>query len=238
MEFVDSALVPYLAEFATDLSPDGRIERFELENGYYSSGDADALYAMVRHLHPRRVIEVGSGVSSLVIEHAVARNALDGNASEVRIFDPYPSDLLSQSTRREVQAIPAQEIPLDTFQELRQNDILFVDTSHTVKVGGDVNRLVLDVLPLLAPGVVVHFHDVFLPWNYHRTWARFGWAEQYLLQAFLSLNDDFDVVLGLHALSRSDPEWLEERVEGFHPGGQPSAFWIRRRAVPTSAPAR
>jgi hypothetical protein len=93
-----------------------------------------------------------------------------------------------------------------------------------------VNFVVLDVLPLLAPGVYVHFHDVFLPYEYHRHWVERGpyWNEQYLLQAFLALNRDFEVALANHALLRTRPDELRRVVPSLR-GHQPSAFWIRRR---------
>jgi hypothetical protein len=118
------------------------------------------------------------------------------------------------------------------FTALGENDLLVVDTTHTVKTGGDVNHVVLDILPLLRPGVLVHFHDIFLPWEYPRKWAEdYGlyWAEQYLLQAFLSLNTEYEVVCGLYALSRRHPERLRELVSSWREGVAPGAFWLRRR---------
>ena len=126
--------------------------------------------------------------------------------------------------------VPAQAVPPETFEALERNDILFIDSTHVVKSGSDVNRLVLEVLPNLNPGVVVHVHDIFLPFEYHRAWVSDGpyWNEQYLLQALLSMNPGFEVTLPTHALFRADRDRLRRTIPslGSH---QPSSFWFRRR---------
>jgi hypothetical protein len=116
------------------------------------------------------------------------------------------------------------------FTELEARDVLFVDTTHTVKTGGDVNRIVLDLMPLLAPGVIVHFHDVLLPWEIHKNWLDRGWFwfEQYLLQAFLSGNEDWEVIFGIHDLTRTEPGLVKQVVPSWRGESYPSAFWLRR----------
>jgi hypothetical protein len=124
-----------------------------------------------------------------------------------------------------------QEVADDVFRELEAGDLLFVDTSHTVKPGSDVNRIVLDLLPILAPGVIVHFHDIFLPFPYSRDHlddAHF-WNEQYLLQAFLTENPAWEVLVGAQAVARAHPHRLREAIPSFAPGTSPGAFWIRRK---------
>jgi hypothetical protein len=130
-----------------------------------------------------------------------------------------------------LEPVPAQEVPLAEFGSLGPGDVLFVDTTHTVKVGSDVNFVVLDVLPLLARGVVVHFHDVFLPREYPRTWIEdlgLVWAEQYLLQAFLAMNSGYEVLLSTGALADEHPEVLAPLVRSWPLRGLPGSFWIRR----------
>jgi hypothetical protein len=109
--------------------------------------------------------------------------------------------------------------------------VLFVDTTHAVKTGGDVTRIVLDVLPRLDEGVVVHVHDVLLPWEPHRTWLERGWfwTEQYLVHAFLVGNDDWEVLLALHHLTRTHPEAVRRLAPRWSGDTHPSAFWLRRR---------
>jgi hypothetical protein len=126
---------------------------------------------------------------------------------------------------------PAQDVPLEEFTALQAGDVLFVDTTHTVKLGSDVNRIVLDVLPVLAPGVLVHVHDIFLPYEYPRKWTEESglcWAEQYLLQAFLSGNSDFELRAGVFALCRDRPEAMARLAPTWRPGATASAFWMQR----------
>jgi hypothetical protein len=231
LEFVQQELAPYIEEYTPPRTPTGNAAEFYLENGWYESVDAETLYAMVRRSAPRRVIELGSGMSTLVIADARARGDVHG--SEHLVYDPYARPELADSlaTRATLQSVSASEIPLTVFESLRAGDILFVDTTHTVKLGGDVNRIVLDVLPSLSPGVYVHFHDIFLPWDYPQEFLverSFFWAEQYLLQAFLAFNRQFEILFGAHAIQRRFSEDLGRVVPSAHPEVRPSAFWLRR----------
>ena len=195
------------------------IDGFELWNGYYEAVDAEVLWAVLRELNPRRVVELGSGWSSRIIAAAIEDDC------EYTSYDPYP-----RLEGIPVQRVRAQDVPERVFRDLGEQDVLFVDTTHTVKTGGDVNRIVLDLLPLLAPGVIVHFPDVLLPWELHRDWLERGWFwfEQYLLQAFLSGNPDWEVLLALHDLTRTERELVREAVPSWRGDSFPSAFWIRR----------
>ena len=187
----------------------------------YVGMDAVALYGMLRELTPGRVVELGSGVSTDIIRAALGRPH--------EVYDPYQNE----RTDVPVVRLSATEVSVEVFTGLQSGDVLFVDTSHTVKVGGDVNRIVLDILPVLAPGVVVHLHDVFLPFEYRPDWIARGlyWAEQYLLQAFLIGNRDWEVLLGCAAVQDARPELVGRFVSEPHgPGNRPGAFWIRRRA--------
>ncbi|HEX2085578.1 MAG TPA: class I SAM-dependent methyltransferase [Solirubrobacteraceae bacterium] len=217
-------LAPLVAAFAP---PPG----FRIDNGWYESVDAELLDALLRRLRPRRVVELGSGWSSLVIAAALPAGA------EHAIYDPYPNE---RAAGLPVRRVRAQDVPDEVFTALEPGDVLFVDTSHTVKPGGDVNRIVLEVLPLLAEGVAVHFHDVLLPYAPHRTWLERGWwwFEQYLLQAFLAGNPDWEVLLAAHALTRERGDLVREVVPSYTGETYPSAFWIRRTAVtPTPSTA-
>jgi hypothetical protein len=225
LEFLEAELAGPLREF--DPSP----ELFT--NQTYGPVDADVLYAMVRALKPRRIVELGSGHTSLLIARACVRNTEEGSQTHYRAFDPYPGVAEPPPAGLdELVPASAQDVPRDVFDQLAAGDVLVVDTTHTVKTGGDVNRIVLEVLPALLPGVVVHFHDIFLPWEYPRIWAEeYGlyWSEQYLLQAFHALNPEFEVICALHALSREHPDRLQHLVPSWNGGAAPGAFWIRRR---------
>ena len=218
------------------------LERFVAEATIHGAGelrspDAEVLHAIVRWAKPRRVIEIGSGGSTEIIDAACALNIADGHAVDYVVHDPYASDRVRSDELRHarVRAVSAQAVAEDVFAALRSGDILFIDSTHTVKLGGDVNRLFLDVLPLLAPGVIVHVHDIFLPREYPRSWVEQEgkfWAEQYLLQAFLCLNADFEVVLPLNAVLHDGGPEVAALLRGHDPDPMPGSFWFRRRTAP------
>ena len=230
MKWLETDLAPHIAEFPypREAGPQGG---FHLDNGNYETVDAETLWAIVRHLRPERIVELGSGFSTLVMAGAAAANRAEGHATELRTFDPYARDFVRDADTKLVSE-SALDVPLERFDALGPGDILFVDTTHTVKTGSEVNRIVLEVLPRLAAGVHVHFHDVFLPYEYPREYLAdqwWFWAEQYLLQAFLACNDRFEVTLAANALATERADRVAAVVPSFTPGVQPGAFWIRRR---------
>jgi hypothetical protein len=206
----------------------------------YGGLDAEVLYAMVRRLRPARVVEIGAGWSSLVVADAAARNAAEGAPVEHRVYDPQPSPLLANlDADVAVTACEAQAIAPEVFAALGAGDVLFVDTTHAVKPGGDVVRLLLEVVPALAPGVVVHVHDFFRPFEYPRELVEFWgayWQEHYLLQGFLAFNDAFEVLLANHALARLHHERVRAVVPSLEPAMMPSALWLQRK-MPSPAAA-
>ena len=231
--FVEQQLGPFLSEFRPQEQADAPAGVFRLGNNTFDRVDAELLYGIVRWAKPARHVELGSGYSTRVAAEALARNADDGRAGELRCYDPYPSPhvLARPELAPRVQPVSAEQLPDQVVRELEAGDILFVDTSHTVKLGGDVNRIVLDLLPLLAPGVIVHFHDIFFPRDYSRGHLDGGhfWTEQYLLQAFLSGNADWEVLVGGNAVALHAPERLGALVPSFRAGVVPGSCWIRRR---------
>jgi hypothetical protein len=233
VKLLDKTLRPYVAEFAPPRSgTPGR--SFYTENGTYESVDAETLYAILRHFKPSRLIELGSGASSHVIAEARAANTRDGRPFPHIIFDPYPFEANPMGpVDAEVHRERAEDLPLSTFESLAAGDVLFVDTTHTVKTGGDVCRIVCEILPSLRPGVIVHVHDIFLPYEYPREWVvelRRAWAEEYLLQAFLAFNPVYEVLFPAHAVARQAEEVTRSVVESFRPSSSPGAFWLRRVA--------
>jgi hypothetical protein len=191
--------------------------------------DALVAYCMVRHFQPRLIIEVGSGFSSLALGQAAAKN----KNSALICVDPFPNDFLRKGFPGLRSSIKEkiQDINLKFFSQLQSGDILFIDSSHTVKIGGDVNYLFLEVLPRLKPGVIVHVHDIFLPFEYRRDWVldefRF-WNEQYLLQAFLTFNSEFEVLLANSYLNHYHQEDLKAAFRNL-PSWAGGSFWMRRK---------
>ena len=175
-------------------TPDLKPYEFHFRNNIFDEIDPYVYYGMIRHFQPKTVLEVGSGWSTRLAARAAQKN---GNTRLVSI-EPYPDPLLKAGFPGLHSLIEqkVEEVELSVFQQLGENDILFIDTSHVVRTGGDVNYLYLEVLPRLQKGVVVHIHDIFFPEEYPRWWIteRFlFWNEQYLLQAFLAFNSAFKV---------------------------------------------
>lgn len=235
MALVEGELAPFVAELEVPLDGPRPPGEFFLRNENYEAVDAELLYAMVRARKPGKVVELGSGYTTLLIGAASRRNAEDGVATEHIAYDPYPRELIfggaPPPSPTRFHPLSANDVPLDVFRDLRAGDVLFVDTTHTVKLGSDVNYIVLDVLPALAPGVIIHFHDIFMPWEYPRRWfetMQYYWAEQYLLQAFLAFNEEFEVILPAQALAREHGDRLAAVIPSFGPGVSPAAFWLVR----------
>jgi len=199
----------------------------------FKSPDADIAYAMVRHLRPRRILEIGGGFSTLVLARALAANREEGDAPELVTNEPSPRPCLRRFMRSgggqpvTLHPRPAQDVPLSDFEDLGESDILFIDSSHIVKIGSDLHYLVLEVLPRLAKGVAVHFHDISLPLEYPRdaiVRQQFFFNEQYFLQAFLAFNDAFDVTFAGRYLQLRDPDRF---ARAFGSGGA-SSLWLVR----------
>ena len=178
--------------------------RYGTDNLNYGIGDASMLQAMLRHLRPRRYLEVGSGWST-ALAWDTSEQFLNSTMS-VTAIEPYPQllkDCLRDGDPVEIIDQPVQSVPLDRFRELEANDVLFIDSSHVLKTASDVHFLFTSVLPVLAKGVYVHIHDMFWPFEYLPHWIKEGraWNECYLVHAFLLFNDAFDIVLFNHYLA-------------------------------------
>jgi predicted O-methyltransferase YrrM len=220
-------------DFARDQTD--RPHQYHLNQMMFRSVDAEILYCMIRHHRPRRIIEVGSGFSTYVSAAAVVKNAAEGHTAELVAIEPYPNEVLCHGFPglTELLVKPVQSIELDVFARLGQNDILFIDSSHVVRVDSDVRFLILEVLPRLRPGVLIHVHDIFLPYEYPREWVvdeyRF-WTEQYLLQAFLACNRDFEIIWAGSYMHGRHREALMRAFSSYDPSTVwPGSFWIRRR---------
>lgn len=213
----------------------GEQYQFHFNNGVFERVDAEVLHCMVRHNHPKRIIEVGSGYSTLISSAAICMNKTkDGKECELVAIEPFPNDLFKAEIPGLSRLIekPLQEIDIGLFRGLEENDILFIDSSHVLKTGSDVQMLYLEILPQIKKGVLVHVHDIFLPAEYPKTWIKeehIFWNEQYLLQAFLSFNASFEVVWAGSFMHLNYPEILQEVFPGYIPRHcLPGSFWIRR----------
>ena len=174
--------------------------RYFYENPFYSYSDAICLYGILRHARPERIVEIGSGYSSCVMLDTIDLH-LDGRVA-CTLIEPYADRLRSLLEPGDLERVTileqrVQDVNLDPFLKLNRNDILFIDSSHVVKVGSDVNYLLGEVLPRLHEGVYIHFHDIFYPFEYPEVWLAEGrvWSEAYALRAFLAFNHTFEIVL-------------------------------------------
>ncbi len=202
---------------------------FFINNGQFGGLDAVALFIMLRRFQPKKIIEVGSGFSSLLAAD-VNRRWFD-NSIDFSCIEPYPRDFLKRGVPGVTQLVESkvEDVSLDFFSGLRENDILFIDSSHVSKTGSDVNYLYFEVIPRLAPGVIVHIHDIFFPYDYPKAWVlgeNRSWNEQYLLRAMLMFTDVFEVLFGCAYAFYVLPRFVEQVCGKVIGGG---SFWMRKR---------
>ncbi len=217
-------------------APTGRPDEFHFNNTLFESVDAEMLYCMVREFKPRRMIEIGSGFSTRVSAAAIHRNReLDpGYECELTCVEPHPKAEIRQGLGGICRLVEsrAQDLPVEFFTALDENDILFIDSSHVITLGNDVWYEYLEVLPRLHKGVIVHVHDILLPRQYVEHWhtMKMFWNEQYLLQAFLAFNGSFEVMWAgnyMHVhhgdrLERAFASYTSTRLSGH------KSFWMRK----------
>lgn len=238
LEWLQGVLSRLRHECDFPLDPTGVPHAYFVRNGAFGLISAAVLHCMVRHFSPRTILEVGSGNSTCVSARAALMNQAEGRPARLIAVEPHPGEMLQRGFPGLTRLIPekAQDVERELFTGLQAGDILFIDSSHVVRMGNDVLFLYLDVLPRLAKGVVVHIHDIFLPRHYPRRWVVEGrrfWAEQYLLQAFLALNPSFEVLWSGSFMQLKHPEALRKAFplpEGLSPeeGYASSSFWMRR----------
>jgi len=205
--------------------------RYYFTNPAYSYTDAFTLYSMIRKYKPERIIEIGSGFSSCVM--------LDTNdhyfegGIDLIFIEPYPDLLYSlfkrSDSNRAVISNNLQEVNLDLFSSLEENDILFVDSTHVSKLNSDVNKIILEIIPSLKKGVLIHFHDIFWPFEYPKDWIQEGraWNEAYILRAFLEFNDSFEILFFADYMHKYQGKWIQENMPLYrkNTGGN---IWIRK----------
>uniref|UniRef100_A0A7V2ZI82 Class I SAM-dependent methyltransferase n=1 Tax=Ignavibacterium album TaxID=591197 RepID=A0A7V2ZI82_9BACT len=210
-------------------------EDFYFNNERFTVGDAEILYSMIRHFKPERVIEIGSGMSTLIASAALKKNKSE---SENYIYDhiciePYPRSWLMKRNDIKLILKNLEEVGSEFFMNLQENDILFIDSTHMIKPKGDVLTEYLEILPIIKPGVIIHIHDIFTPRNYPDEWilnAVSFWNEQYLLESILSYSDKFEVLLALNYLFYTEKELLESRCPFLKNNftKEPRSIWLRK----------
>ena len=205
------------------------LQQTDVVNDYFSGLDAVVYYSLIRQLKPRRIIEIGGGYSTRIANRALAAN----QSGRLTCIEPHPDERLDGS-RVHLVTKRVEELDVSFFAALEANDILFIDSSHTVKFGSDVCYEFLEILPALKRGVWVHVHDIFFPHDYPAEWLlkrRLALNEQYLLEAFLSFNHDFEIALANHWLQLECPSEVARLwPNAVSSGAGASSFWMRRVA--------
>ncbi|CAN2050562.1 Class I SAM-dependent methyltransferase [Candidatus Magnetomoraceae bacterium gMMP-13] len=211
--------MPYQSEYEGN-----KAYRFAVDEAFgpgYGYIEAQALHAIIRYYKPKRIIEVGSGVSTWCILNALKFNKEEGNNDcLITCIEPYPSRKLKSLTEINLIEKAVQTVGYeDNFSDLGQNDFLFIDSSHTVKPGSDVNYLILEILPRLNAGVIVHFHDIYLPYDYEREVLQtfFHWMETSLLRAFLIHNDRTRIIFSQSHLHYDRRDAMSEVFPEYNP---------------------
>ncbi|WP_171125213.1 MULTISPECIES: class I SAM-dependent methyltransferase [unclassified Ruegeria] len=195
---------------------------YRVGNGYYDSPDADALYLMIRRFQPKRVIEVGCGNSTRVTRQAIIDAGLD---TQITAIDPFPrADIAHVVDQFEQKRL--EDVDPSVFDQLESGDVLFIDSSHVVRMSNDVAHLFCRIIPNLKPGVVIHVHDVFLPYEYPK---RFfydcpGWGEQYMLHALLQ-SDAFSMLWPGYYLQQDRLDAVEALP--FLKDGRAQSIWVQ-----------
>lgn len=212
--------------------PGGQGLRYVPDNGFFGISDALVLQAVLRWARPTKVVEVGSGWSSACTLDTDER-FLD-RRTQLTFIDPDPVRLdailtegdLAQPGRIEIYRQPVQEVPDEVLLDLERSDVLFIDSSHVSKAGSDVNRLLLDVVPRLPAGVLVHVHDIAFPFEYARSWLEEGrfWNEAYLLRALLTDNPRLRIRVFNNYLAQRAPDAVQRHFPAWT--GDGLSLWL------------
>ena len=238
---LSSLVEDFGAEFAALPSYDEILRRNDGRG--FTRVDAQVLYMMLRRIQPRRHLEVGSGMSTYYAALAAERNAAQGRPTAVTAIDPFASEVIRALPGVEIRKQEAQDLPVDFYASLDEGDVLFIDSTHIVRIDGEVPYLVLEVLPALRSGVWVHIHDVHFPYNvpvdpagyvFNRRWPLL-FTEAMLVQAYLASNSRVEIVLSTpllrhyreDALRRLFPDYrpLDAAAFDTHHG----SLWLRTR---------
>jgi predicted O-methyltransferase YrrM len=230
-DFLKSVCRPYQADYIRlPENGDPASTRFYLNNPGFNDVDAQVLYSIIRSFRPQQIVEAGSGFSTMLMRQAIEDGGL---TTKMLCVDPMPRASIDRIAD-EHRAERIEDLPIDEIvAKLSANDILFIDSSHTVQIAGDIPFLLLRVLPRLAPGTLVQVHDVFLPFEVPERYIISGnlnWAEQYMVHALLYGSHEFEILFA----SRYVWEYMKSDVQTNFPGawprhGQvPSSLWLRK----------
>lgn len=212
-----------------------RAEYVPFQNSGLARVDAFVLYGLIRARRPRLMIEIGSGESTKISLAALAKNREEGSPSRFLAIEPYPRPFVEALAGKGFELLQrkVQEVPVSRFADA---DILFIDSSHVAKIGSDVNYEMLQIVPTLKVGSVVHWHDIMIPIDYPQAWIESGrmfWNESYMVHSFMLFNKSFRIVWASRYMQLSQPQPLANQLPFFapdDPNEQLSSFWVERIA--------
>lgn len=219
MHYLDHIFPKYFTEYAPSA------------NAGLTLVDSYILYAMIREKKPKVMIEVGSGESTKISLLALEKNEQEGTKCEFYAIEPYPKDFLRRISKENFNLID-KELQCVDIELLKTGDLIFIDSSHVSKIGSDVNYEILEVVPKLKKGSIIHWHDIMLPTNYWRDWIYHGnkfWNESYLLHAFMLFNEAYKCIWASRYMQFYHAEKILKRFPYFLPRKHRcTSFWLER----------
>jgi len=239
LEFVGQHVSPEVAQklASQDVHREASLQNGETTFEKYGKIEAQMLYAFVRSSRPSRIVQVGCGVST-AISLMAAEDA--GYQPTIVCIEPYPSNAMREwaaAGKIELIAKPVQALPLEFLESLGEGDLFFVDSTHTLGPAGEVTRIITDMLPRVRPGVLVHFHDIWLPYDYAPTLLSrplFFWHETALLAAFLSGNTGYRILASLSQLHHGRQLQLADMFPTYHPAKMQDGLVVEPGDFPSS----
>ena len=202
---------------------------FKLKNGSFEEGDSEIYYQMIRYLKPKKIIEVGSGHSTLIGLEAINKNLKEKIDSKLLCIEPFENKWLD-NLDIEIIRKPLEKTNIKWDEVLNKDDIFFLDSSHIIRPDGDVLKFYLEILPKLKTGVIIHIHDIFTPKNYLKEWT-FDyvrlWNEQYLLEGILSNSNRYEILLSLNLLKNKYFSNLKKACPFIGDEHEPGSIYLR-----------
>ena len=202
---------------------------FNIDNNFFEAGDAEIYYQMIRYHKPKKIIEIGSGQSSLIAMEAINNNKqIDNFITELTCIEPFENKWLEKNDIRVIRK-KVEEVDTDIFTGLNKNDILFIDSSHVIKPQGDIVKIFLEILPKLKSCVIIHIHDIFSPRDYLENWLKIEnrfFNEQYLLEGILDNSSRYKIMLSLNLLKYDFYKELKNVCPYLNDRSEPSSFYM------------
>ena len=204
---------------------------FNIYNSYFNSADAEIYYQLIRYHKPQKIIEVGSGHSTLIALEAIKKNNSQKKKVELICVEPYENKWLEKLNIKIIRK-NVENLNNSFFKKLKKNDILFIDSSHMIKPYGDILKIYQEIIPTLKKGVLIHIHDIFTPNNYPLNWLieqnKF-WNEQYLVETMLMNEKKYEILLMLNYLKNNHYKYLKNRCIHLKNNEEPSSLYIRKK---------